>query len=267
MTLRKVERQVIDAGQISKAGRGPRRYDSRMWQQGANVPSPPALLDAGRLDRAGTIVATAPFRFIVATGQLDDAHRQALAAEFPRYAGAGFFPYEPADCGPLLRSLVAEIRSPAFADALGRKLGIDRLGDHPAIVTLSDAVNRRHGTLHTDSRSKVATALLYFNEAWPHGSAGCLRFLANGDDIEAMVSPEILPLYGTLAAFARADDSWHGHLPFEGGRRVLQVAWLTSEDELRRKQKRGRFSRWLKPLLGGLDRRFGATRGVNARHD
>jgi hypothetical protein len=52
-------------------------------------------------------------------------------------------------------------------------------------------------------------------------------------------------MYGTLVAFARADDSWHGHLPFEGERRVLlQVAWLASEDELLRKQRRGNFSGW-----------------------
>ncbi|GAA5009075.1 hypothetical protein GCM10025793_19820 [Lysobacter lycopersici] len=228
---------------------------------------PVPLLDVARLDGPDAIVAREPFRFMVAPGQLDDAHRQALVADFPRYGSAGFFPYEPADCGPALRRLIDEITAPAFAEALGRKLGIDRLGDHPAIVTLSDSVNRRHGTLHTDSRSKVATALVYFNEDWPHGSAGCLRFLASGDDIEAMVSPEILPLYGTLAAFARADNSWHGHLPFEGERRVLQVAWLTSEDELRRKQKRGTFSRWFKKFMGGLDRRFGAGRDVNARHD
>lgn len=238
-----------------------------MQQPIANTDAPMSLLDARRLDRPGTLVASEPFRFMVAPGQLDDAHRQALVADFPRYGSAGFFPYEPADCGPALRSLIEDIRSPAFADALGQQLGIEALGTHPTIVTLSDSVNRRHGTLHTDSRSKIATALLYFNESWAHGSDGCLRFLANGDDIDAMVAPEILPLYGTLVAFARADDSWHGHLPFEGERRVLQVAWLTSEDELLRKQKRGRFSRWLKQLLGGLDRRFGAGRDVNARHD
>jgi hypothetical protein len=225
------------------------------------------LLDVDLLDRRDAIVAREPFAFLVARGQLDDAARDALLADFPRYGSAGFFPYEPADCGPALRSLIEEMLSPAFADALGQRLGIQALGTHPAIVTLSDSVNRRHGTLHTDSRSKIATALLYFNETWPHGSAGCLRFLANGDDVEAMVVPEILPLYGTLVAFARADHSWHGHLPFEGERRVLQVAWLTGEDELLRKQKRGRFSRWLKKLVGGLDRRFGAGRGVNARHD
>lgn len=238
-----------------------------MQQPGAAAPSPPSLLDPRRLDHPDAIVATEPFRFLVAPRQLDDAHRQALVGDFPRYGSAGFFPLEPADCGPLLRSLIGEMRSPAFADALGQRLGLQALGSHPTIVTLSDAVNRRHGTLHTDSRSKIATALLYFNDAWPHGSAGCLRFLANGDDIEATVVPEIPPLYGTLVAFARADNSWHGHLPFEGERRVLQIAWLTSEDELLRKQQRGRFSRWLKKLAGGLDRRFGAGRDVNARHD
>ena len=233
----------------------------------ATMDTPTPTLDARRLDRPDTIVASEPFRFLVAREQLDDAQRQALVADFPRYRSAGFFPYEASDCGPALRRLIDEIRSPAFAEALGRKLGIEGLGTRPSIVTLSDAVNRRHGTLHTDSRSKVVTALVYFNEDWPHGSAGCLRFLGNGDDIEAMVAPEILPLYGTLVAFARADNSWHGHLPFEGERRVLQVAWLTSEDELSRKQKRGTFSRWLKRLLGGVDRRFGAKRDVNARHD
>ena len=232
-------------------------------------PSPTcwSMLDPARLDRRGTRLASEPFHFLVAPRQLDDAHRETLVEDFPRYGSAGFFPYEPADCGPALRALIEELRSPVYADAIGRRLGIEGLGGKPSIVTLSDAVNRRHGTLHTDSRSKIATALLYFNASWPHGSAGCLRFLANGDDIEAMVAPEIQPLYGTLVAFARADNSWHGHLPFEGERRVLQVAWLTSEDELLRKQKRGRFSRWLKKLAGGLDRRLGAGRDVNARPD
>ncbi|MBS0302906.1 MAG: 2OG-Fe(II) oxygenase, partial [Proteobacteria bacterium] len=64
----------------------------------------------------------------------------------------------------------------------------------------------------------------------------------------------------------RADNSFHGHLPYEGERRVIQVAWLTSEEEKLRKTQRGKFSRLFKKLLGGLDRRFGARRGRNAAH-
>ena len=60
--------------------------------------------------------------------------------------------------------------------------------------------------------------------------------------------------------------SFHGHLPFEGERRVIQIAWLTSEDEKLRKTKRGSVSRFLKSILGGLDKRIGAGRGRNAGH-
>ena len=247
----------------------PRGYDPRLHSMATGMLPPPAplLLDAGRLDRPTTHVSHAPFDFLVAPDVLDAGWRDALVADFPRYGSAGFFPYRDADCGPAVRALVDALRAPAFADALGERLGVHGLGARPTLVTLSDSVHRRHGTLHTDSTSKLATALLYLNPAWPHGSAGCLRFLRGGDDIEAIVAPQIPPLYGTLVAFRRADNSWHGHLPFEGGRKVVQVAWLTSDAELRRKARRGGFSRLVKKLAGALDTRLGAGRGVNARHD
>ncbi|WP_242107635.1 2OG-Fe(II) oxygenase [Luteimonas aquatica] len=225
------------------------------------------LLDPARLDRPDVLVASAPFAFLVAPRQLPDAQRDALAADFPRYGCAGFFPYRAQDCGDSVRALVAEMISPAVADAIGARLGLERLSERPAIVTLSDAVHLRHGTIHTDSKSKIATALLYLNLDWPQASEGCLRLLHRGDDIQALAAPEIRPEYGTLVAFRRADNSWHGHLPFEGERRVVQVAWLTSAGELSRKQRRGRFSRWVKKIAGALDARWGARRGINARHD
>jgi hypothetical protein len=153
-----------------------------------------------------------------------------------------------------------------FGDAVGRRLGLEELGSKPTLATLCRSLNLRHGTIHTDSRSKIATALLYLNETWPDTSGGCLRFLRRIDDIDALASPEVRPLYGTLVAFRRADNSFHGHLPFEGERRVIQVAWLTSEDEKARKTRRGRFSRALKRLLGAVDRRLGAKRSRNAAH-
>jgi hypothetical protein len=86
------------------------------------------------------------------------------------------------------------------------------------------------------------------------------------DDIDAMVMPELIPLYGEFAVFKRCDNSFHGHLPYEGERRVIQVAWLTSEEEKLRKTRRGKFSRAFKKVFGGLDRKFGASRGRNAAH-
>lgn len=225
-----------------------------------------ALLDPARLDRPDTLVRHDPFPFLVAHAQLPDAAREHLDRDFPQYTSAGFFPYDGKECGPSIRELVAAATSPAFASAVGAKLGIDHLGQYPTLVTLMRNMNKRHGTIHTDSKSKVATALIYLNASWHDTSDGCLRFLSQIDDIDATIAPEIKPLYGEFVIFKRADNSFHGHLPYEGERRVIQVAWLTSEEEKLRKTQRGVASRFFKKLAGGLDRRLGAGRDRNAAH-
>jgi len=224
------------------------------------------LIDPARLDNPATRVRHKPFAFLIADDLLPDAARTALASDFPRYSGAGFFPYAAEDCGPSVNRLVDEITARPFADALGRHLGIPELGGYPTLVTICRALNKRHGTIHTDSKSKVATALLYLNESWPDTSDGCFRFLNRIDDIDDLAAPEIKPLYGALAAFKRSDNSFHGHLPYEGERRVIQIAWLTSEEEKARKTQRGKLSRLFKKLFGGLDRKLGAGRDRNAAH-
>jgi len=227
----------------------------------ATVASPPTAasepLRTGRLAPPAAQVHETPFSFLVATGVLDPDAREALLADFPRYSGAGFFPYEDSDCGPSVRALVAALNRREVADALGAQIGLPQLGSHPTLVTLCRALNSRHGNVHTDSLSKIATALVYLEPEWPNGSAGALRFVARADDVDSLVAPEIPPVFGNFAIFRRADNSFHGHLPFEGQRRVIQVAWLTSEEEKLRKTRRGRFSRFIKRIVGALDRRWG----------
>ena len=224
------------------------------------------LLDPARLDRPDTLVRAQPFAFVIAREQLPPEAREALAADFPRYPSAGFFPYEARDCGPAVNHLIAELTSREFADAIGARLGVPDLGQYPSLVTICRALNKRHGTIHTDSKSKIATALVYLNATWPGISAGCFRFLNRVDDIDDLVVPEIRPLYGNLVAFRRADNSFHGHLPHEGERRVIQVAWLTSEEEKLRKTQRGKLSRLFKKFFGAIDRKLGAGRDRNAAH-
>lgn len=224
------------------------------------------MLDPVRLERSDTVVRAQPFPFMIAHGQLPDTARNDLKRDFPHYGEAGFFPYDPVDCGPSVNALVDCLTTPQFASAIGRYLGIDDLGQYPTLVTLCRALNRRHGTIHTDSKSKVATALLYLNAQWPNTSDGCLRFLNCIDNIDDMIVPELKPIFGELAVFKRCDNSFHGHLPYEGERRVIQVAWLISEEAKLRKTKRGKFSRAFKKFFGGLDKKVGAKRGRNASH-
>lgn len=224
------------------------------------------LLRRDSLFAGHVLHASEPFPYVIATGTVDERALPALRNGFPVSEQAGFIPHDASGCGPEFNRIVDEVTAPDFADALGDRLGVPRMSQFPVLVTVCSRLNRRHGTIHTDSRSKVASALLYLNEQWLPGSAGCLRLLARVDEIESMLTPEIPPLFGTLVAFRRTDSSFHGHLPFEGERRVVQFAWLTDRYALERKTRRGRMQRLFKRVFGPLDRWLGAGRGVNKSH-
>lgn len=211
------------------------------------------LLDPVRLDHSHTLNRHVPFSFLIAHHQLPEDARGDLERDFPEHARAGFFPYEPRECGTSVNALVEALTTPEFMHAIGERLGIDELSTLPTMVTLCGYVDRRHGTIHTGSRSKVATALLHLNSLWSDPSDGCLRFLSRDDDIDAIVAPEVTPLYGVFAAFRRADNSFHGYLPYEGERRIIQIAWLNNEQARQRKMRRGPATRLFKRLAARLD--------------
>ena len=60
---------------------------------------------------------------------------------------------------------------------------------------------------------------------------------------------EVPPTMGTVFAFLRSDNSWHGHRPFAGERRVVQIAWVANQAELDRKKKRNTFAQKLKSVF------------------
>jgi hypothetical protein len=199
--------------------------------------------------RADARVTREPFPYVVIQNSLADSLRQAVAADFPKYDRSGFFPYAPEECGPVVRQLIDDIRSPEFADALGNTLGVEHLSQYPTIVTIRHLSKETDGRIHNDSKSKIITSLLYLNETWPDTSDGCFHFLSSPESFAHRIGEPVKPLFGTFTAFRRTDNSWHGHPPYAGERRVIQCAWLTSTEELDRKLKRGRFQRFLKKLF------------------
>ena len=214
-------------------------------------------LKASALAHQDTLVRSEPFSFMVAKNMLPRDIMPSLLEDFPKLKGSGYLPYESEECGDSVNALIERMIEPEFANAIGDNLGIENMSQYPTYVSISRTLQKRHGNIHTDGKSKIATALLYLNGDWASTSDGCLRFLNRIDDIEDTVVPEIQPIYGTLVAFKRADNSFHGHLPFEGERRVIQIAWLVSAEDKLRKAKRGRLSHKLKQLQGWLRNRFG----------
>src|SRR5205807_10523891 len=108
----------------------------------------------------------------------------------------------------------------------------------------------KDGNIHTDAVTKLITVLLYMNPGW-EDSGGRLRLLRSPDSIEDVIV-EVPPVEGTLLAFRRSDNSYHGHKPFIGPRRVIQLNWVTTRGTARREILRHRFSAWMKKLFTRL---------------
>lgn len=201
------------------------------------------MLDLDVLRRAD--VAQQPFSFFQARNVLDRAALDAIGRDFPDIAQPGIFPLEELQPGAAFNALIEEIRGAALEELMEEKLGVE-LADLPLMVTVRGHCHRRDGRIHTDSTDKVVTCLLYLNEPW-QGSGGRLRLLRNGSDIEDYIA-EIPPDGGTLVAFKRSDNSWHGHLPFEGPRRYVMFNWVRSNAALSRNVLRHRMSASIKRL-------------------
>jgi len=169
--------------------------------------------------------------------------RGALAAlnrDFPALPGAGTFPVEGLSGGPSFESFWKEIQGTPFRLAIEHKFGVDLAG-HPLMATVRDYCEPSDGAIHTDSKTKVITVLFYFEETWPHEAAR-LRILRSGTDLEDYAD-EILPCRGTMLAFRRSERSFHGHKPFEGRRRIMQLHWVDPK-RIERNERKRRTLRW-----------------------
>lgn len=170
---------------------------------------------------------------------------ESIVADYPRVPGPGSHPPSELDIRGRFAELMAEMDGPAFRELIEQKFGID-LSDKPTMYTVRGFCRRTDGKIHTDSETKVITVLLYMNQRWD-ADGGRLRILRNGTDLNDYVA-EVPPHGGTLLVFRRADNSWHGHEPFEGQRRAVQMNWVTSADVVNYEQRRHRISSTLKKL-------------------
>lgn len=203
-----------------------------------------AYLDLDRF--RATPLATAPFSHLIVPGFLQPATAPQLCREFPEIASSGLLPVEATEPGPAFAALIKELTGPAVAAAFSEKFGLD-LTDRPTMVTLRGRAQEKDGRIHTDSTAKLITALLYFNAQWQE-QGGRLRLLRGPDDLTDMVA-EVPPALGTLVAFRRADNSYHGHEPFTGVRRYVMINWMTSGLAAQRELMRHRLSAQAKKML------------------
>ena len=167
-----------------------------------------------------------PFPHLIVSGFIGPQALAAINADYPKISTSGSFPVDQVGFGPAFQTLLDELESDAFREAFEEKFGLD-LSGRPTVTTVRGRCDARDGKIHTDSTSKIITVLIYMNESW-QDTGGRLRLLRSADNLDDIIA-EVPPVAGTLLAFKRSDNSWHGHEPFAGERRVVQFNWLTSE--------------------------------------
>lgn len=190
-------------------------------------------------------VTRRPFQFFAAAGVLSAVDLAAIRADFPDIRKPGIFPLSELSYGPALARLVEEINSPELEDTIAEQYGVDLAGK-PLMITVRGHAQAKDGRIHTDTKAKFVTCLLYLNDVWDE-SGGRLRMLRNQHDLSDYIA-EVPPSGGTLTSFLRAENSWHGHEPYVGQRRYLMFNWMTSEAAMSRELGRHRFSATLKRI-------------------
>jgi hypothetical protein len=188
-----------------------------------------------------------PFQYLIVPGFVPPATARAAAAAFPGPDHPGVLPAPAYPADDAFGRLLDTLRAPATTRLFEEKFGLE-LDPAALMVTLRARTRAIDGRIHTDSETKILTALIYLNADWPD-SGGRLRLLRGPADIEDMIA-EVPPLAGTLIAFRRSGSSWHGHKPFEGTRRSIMLNWMVDAATARRELRRHAVSAGLKTLFG-----------------
>ena len=144
-----------------------------------------SLLNLSAIENAP--VSTDPYPFFVGQDFLNQDAMDDLRRDFPDIRKPGFLTVPELQLRPSFRQFIDELEGPDVANAISAKLGLD-LDPHPRLTTIRKLSQAKDGRIHTDSESKLATFLVYFNDEWDASEGGRLRVLRGPDDFDDMVA-------------------------------------------------------------------------------
>jgi len=202
-----------------------------------------------------------PFQYLIVPAFVRPDAQARINEDYPKITTGGSFPVAQLAYGAAFGEFLAELDSDEFRQAFEEKFDLHLKG-RPTTTTVRGRCSSKDGQIHTDSKSKIITVLIYMNPQWEE-TGGRLRLLNSGEDLDDVIA-EVPPSAGTLLAFRRADNSWHGHKSFAGERRVIQFNWVTSEGDRRIAMLRHHLSAPFKRMLTTL---FPAASAAHAGRD
>ena len=200
-----------------------------------------AVLDIPALQKAEA--PQQPFPYMVVPAFVKDQALVEIERDFPKIPSAGSFPLDTLSYGKGFDQFMRAIQGDEMQGVIAQKLGINLKG-RPTMITVRGQTRERDGQIHTDSKTKLVTVLIYLNGQWEN-QGGRLRLLKSPDNLNDMIV-EVPPIAGTMLAFLNTPNAWHGHEPFAGQRRAIQLNWVTDQGVVWREQMRHRVSAFFK---------------------
>jgi hypothetical protein len=202
------------------------------------------LINSDKLSKATVNKDFFPF-FHVKNIFLDNINSDLIIKDFPDITDGGSFHIDTISSGESINTLINELESKEFKKILETKFEVN-LDEAKLATTLRGYSRKKDGKIHTDSKTKILTVLLYLNLNWPD-SKGNLRLLKGNNDLEDYII-EIPCTFGSLVAFKVTNECWHGFKPYEGKRLSVQLNYIYPE-ALRTHNLRHRLSSFLKSIL------------------
>ena len=157
---------------------------------------------------------------------LNKEDHKKIATDFPNINKGGSYPSDAVSYGESIQALIDCLEGDQMRTILENKFQV-ALKDKPVVSTFRGYSRIKDGKIHSDSRTKIITVLLYLNEKWDE-SSGLLRMLKEKDNIDNYIT-EIPASMGSMVAFKVTNNCWHGFIPFEGKRCSIQLNYLYKE--------------------------------------
>ena len=201
------------------------------------------VIDYSAIEKAN--VCSLPYPFFGIANAFNQSSHQSLLESFPAIESGGSLPLDGLPLQGAFATLIEEINSDNFRQVMAKKFDVD-LDDKPLIITARGFSRQKDGQVHTDSKTKLITILLYVNEHWD-SETGRLRML-NTNDINDCAE-EFSSSIGQMIAFKVTDNCWHGYHPYEGKRQSLQINYLVESKYTKHHVYRHKLSAFFKKLF------------------
>jgi SM-20-related protein len=196
-----------------------------------------------------TTLKNDPFPYLTIPNFIHPEYLTSLVESFPEIKHRGSIPSTSISFLPIFQQLINELEGDTLRDVIAQKFDLN-LTQKPTMLTLRGQVSERDGQIHTDSKSKLITLLLYMNANW-ESTTGKLRLLRSKDSLDDYFE-EISPLGGSCLIFKVTENCWHGHEVYIGKRLSMQLNYMAGKTALSKNLNHHRFTamlkRWFKHL-------------------